>query len=123
MNMATKEIPLKEARDRHPFGPTPTSAEICLLTACRDRVLVEDSIAKKNLPPLITSTTDGFCITFADVRYTSPEVHVRLNILDDIPAGGRYTDSLARGEAARIATGATIPIRCTMSGGKCSKSA
>ncbi len=55
---------------------------------------------------------DGFSMTFTSVRYVSPEARVRLIILDDVPASGWRTDRLARGEAARIATGALLPIGC-----------
>ena len=116
MSMATKEIPVEDTRDRRLFGLTPTSVDICLLMACRDRVLVEDTIAKMVLPPIKASATDGFYIAFADVRYTSPEAHVRTNFVDDIPAGSWRVDCLAREKAARMVTGAPILIRCTMSG-------
>ena len=116
MSMDTIEIPVEDTRDRRPFGLTPTSVEICLLTASRDRVLVEDTIAKMDLPPIKASAADGFCIVFADVRYASPEAHVRLNIVNDIPAGSWRADSLAREKVARMVTGAPILIRCTMSG-------
>ena len=116
MSMATKEIPVEDTRDRRLFGLTPTSVDICLLMACRDRVLVEVTIAKMDLPPIKASATDGFCIAFADVRYTSPEAHVRMNFVDDIPAGSWRADCLAREKVARMVTGAPILIRCTMSG-------
>ena len=121
--MAIKEIPVEEARDRPPLGLTPTSAEICLLTTCGDRVQVEDTIANTNIPAFITSATEGFCITFVDVRNTSPEAHVRLNIVDDIPVGGWRADCLALEIIGRIANGVSISIRCTMSGEQYSKSA
>ena len=78
MSMATIEIPVEDTRDRRTFGLTPTSVEICLLTASRNRVLVEDTIAKMDLPPIKASAADGFCIVFADVNYASPEVGVSL---------------------------------------------
>lgn len=70
--MTTKEIPVEEARDRRPFGLIPTSTGICLLTACRDRVFIEDTIANTNIPPFITSATDGFCIKFFGCALSLP---------------------------------------------------
>jgi molybdopterin biosynthesis enzyme len=81
MNMATKDLPIEEARDRRLAGQPLTSAENCPITACRDRDHFEDTIANTNIPPFYASAIYGFCKTFADVRYASPEAHLRLNIV------------------------------------------
>ena len=64
------------------------------------------------IPPFTTSAMDGFCMMSMDVRFASTEVNLRLNIVDNIPAGSWRTDGLVRGEAARIATGSPLPIGC-----------
>ncbi len=95
--MATKEIPVEDAREWHFSKLTPTSAEICHRG---DRVLVEDIIVNTNIPPLTASAMEGFYMMFTDVRYASIEVHVPLIIVDDTRAGGWIIYRLAREEAA-----------------------
>ncbi len=112
MNAVTSDISVKEARARILSELTPTASEICPFETSYDRVLAEDIIAATNIPPFHSSAMDGFCMAYEDVQNVSPEAPLRLKIIDDIPAGVWRKEPLDHGEAARIATGAPLPIGC-----------
>jgi molybdopterin molybdotransferase len=83
-------------------GPLPPE-KVSLLDA-RGRVLAEEVIASRNLPPRDNSAMDGYACRHGDL---SPGV--RLRVLEEIPAGGEGTRTLGPGEAAKIMTGAPVP--------------
>lgn len=69
------------------------------------RILAEPLTAPIYLPPFDRSSMDGFAVRAEDVQQTG----VVLTLVDDIPAGKQSTIHIARGQAARIMTGAAIP--------------
>lgn len=76
------------------------------LTEAYGRVLAEDVISDRDVPPHDNSAVDGYAVHHADL---SPEAEVCLPVAMRVPAGHVPERPLARGEAARIFTGAPVP--------------
>lgn len=76
------------------------------LTAAVGRVLAEDIVSDRNVPPHDNSAVDGYAVHFADL---SPDDETRLPIVMRVPAGSVPDRALRPGEAARIFTGAPVP--------------
>lgn len=74
------------------------------------RVLAENIDADINIPPFPNSSMDGFAVKADDLRGASEESPVRLAIVGDIPAGIVPEVHVESGQAARIMTGAQMPI-------------
>lgn len=98
-------LSVTEARERILSHFTSGEAEITPLTNCASRVLAADIISPHDIPPFDNSAMDGFAIRTEDTSASS----VTLQVVTDIPAGSNPAVTLARGEAARIMTGAQIP--------------
>jgi len=75
------------------------------LTAARGRVLAEDVIADTDLPPFDRALMDGYVVRAADTAGAP----VRLRIVGEAAAGRGWRETLQKGEAVRIMTGAPVP--------------
>jgi len=84
----------------------PLPARRALLADALGLTLAEDVVADIDLPPFDKALMDGHAVRSADLD--SPGQH-RLVVVDEILAGRAPTRALARGEAARIMTGAPLP--------------
>ena len=73
------------------------------------RVLGEDILATRNIPPWDNSAMDGYAVRWQDIQRASPENPVILKVLADLPAGRVYKGLVGPQEAVRIMTGAPIP--------------
>ena len=73
------------------------------------RVIAEDIYARRNIPPLDNSAMDGYALRSEDVQKASPNHPIRLEVIEDLPAGFISTKTLEKGKAIRIMTGAPIP--------------
>ncbi len=82
--------------------PKPPKTETLAVTECLGRVLAEPVIARVNVPPFDNSAMDGFAVRSGDLP---GEVLVSQRI----PAGA-VAEPLAPNSAARIFTGAMIPL-------------
>ncbi|MCB9435829.1 MAG: molybdopterin molybdotransferase MoeA [Anaerolineales bacterium] len=80
-------------------------AESVALEDAFERVLSEDVVASYPLPPFANSSMDGYAVQCADLE----PIPVRLQVVQDIPAGHAPEQVLERGQAARIMTGAPLP--------------
>ncbi len=69
------------------------------------RVLCEDIVSDSDLPPFDRSQMDGFAVIASDTK-ASP---VELAIVGESAAGRGWHQTLKRGEAVRIMTGAPVP--------------
>jgi molybdopterin molybdotransferase len=69
------------------------------------RVLAEDLAATSNIPPFNRSAMDGFAVFAADVA----NAPVELEISGEARAGGGMPETLSRGRAMSIMTGAPVP--------------
>jgi molybdopterin molybdotransferase len=88
----------------HALGPEKVS-----LLESLGRVIAEDISAKRDIPPLDNSAMDGYALKFEDVQKASPDHPVRLEVIEDLPAGFISKKKLERGKSIRIMTGAPIP--------------
>lgn len=84
----------------------PLGAETVPAADAQGRVLVEPVVSTRTLPPEDNSAMDGYAVRAADVA-AAP---VSLPVVYEVPAGGHAPRALAPGEAARILTGAPIPV-------------
>jgi molybdopterin molybdotransferase len=73
------------------------------------RVIGEDIYAKRDIPPLDNSGMDGYVMRWEDIQSASDHHPIRLEVVEDLPAGSIPTKTLGRGQAFRIMTGAPIP--------------
>ncbi|WP_404989549.1 gephyrin-like molybdotransferase Glp [Caballeronia sp. LZ016] len=72
------------------------------------RVLAADVISPLDVPPMHTSSMDGYAVRAADLAAASDAAPVTLPVSQRVPAG-HTAEPLAAGTAARIFTGATVP--------------
>lgn len=73
------------------------------------RVLGEDVVAGRNIPPKDNSAMDGYAVCWQDTAGAAAEHEVVLEVVEDIPAGAIPQKKLLTGQAARIMTGAPLP--------------
>lgn len=73
------------------------------------RVIGEDIFAPRDIPPFDNSGMDGYAVKWEDVQNTSSENPVKLEVVEDLPAGFISKRILEKGQAIRIMTGAKIP--------------
>lgn len=81
------------------------SVEMCDTMAAAGRVLASDLTSPISMPALDTSSMDGYAVRVGDVRAAG----TRLPVSQRIPAGS-VGHVLAPGTAARIFTGAPLPL-------------
>ena len=80
------------------------SAEDAKLLDAADRVLAEDLVAPRDLPPWDNSQMDGYAVRAADLRHGAV-----LAVTETVFAGRVATKRVGAGEAIRIMTGAPMP--------------
>jgi molybdopterin molybdotransferase len=102
-------LSVSEARERMLSQFQALSTESIPLIAAAQRVLAEDVTAAHDLPLFDNSSMDGFAIRAEDSLPAAAGARVSLRVVADIPAGTAPKVTLARGEAARIMTGAQMP--------------
>jgi molybdopterin molybdotransferase len=79
------------------------------LLQAQGRVLGEDIIAPRHIPPWDNSAMDGYAVRWADIQKASAINPALLKVLADLPAGRVYKGRVGSGEAVRIMTGAPLP--------------
>jgi molybdopterin molybdotransferase len=72
-------------------------------------VLAEDIVSQVDIPAWTNAAMDGYAVRASDVHGASAASPVRLQVLEQIPAGTTPTRTLGPGECARIFTGAALP--------------
>lgn len=75
------------------------------LVDCVGRILAEDIIADMDLPPFNRSQMDGYAVVAKDTA----NAPVSLRIVGESAAGHGWHNTMKRGEAVRIMTGAAVP--------------
>lgn len=97
-------IDVRTALERVLSPAAPLAAERIALTAARGRVLAENVISDRDVPPFRNSAMDGYAFRFADLAASDNS----LPLGETIPAG-HVPRPLAPGEAAAIMTGSVVP--------------
>ena len=72
-------------------------------------ICAEDVVATMSLPSFDNSAMDGYAVHSADVAGASADQPVLLPVVGEIGAGQAGPRTLARGNAAKIMTGAPVP--------------
>ena len=88
----------------------PVGTETVPADACCGRVLAEDLISPEAVPPFPKSPLDGYALRGEDTAEASPERPVVLRITEEISAGSAPKLPVGSGWAAKILTGAPIPV-------------
>jgi len=79
------------------------------LGQARGLALAEAVASEIDVPGFDNSAMDGYAIVSADTAAASRENPVMLRLIEDLPAGTAPTQSVGRGTAAKIMTGAPVP--------------
>ena len=77
------------------------------------RILAEDVYAGGDVPPFDRSPFDGYAFRAEDTAGASKENPVTLRILEEVPAGSMWTQTVTPGTATKILTGAPVPPGAT----------
>ncbi|MBN2403677.1 MAG: molybdopterin molybdotransferase MoeA [Spirochaetes bacterium] len=110
MSTTKLEVSFGEARDIVLKSVQPLGFEDISIFEATDRVLYDNIISDIITPPLDNSSMDGYAIIAEDSRGASNEKPIKLEIIDEIQAGGTIAGKkVERGSAIRIMTGAPIP--------------
>jgi molybdopterin molybdotransferase len=72
------------------------------------RILATAVVSPLDVPPMNTSSMDGYAVRASDLAGASADRGITLPVSQRIPAG-QAAEPLAEGTAARIFTGATVP--------------
>ncbi len=107
--MSAQNLSVEEAQSRILDGLGPLGAEQLDVGSVAGRVLAQDLVAGRQVPPEDNSAMDGYALGVRDgSRAESGEV-LDVEVAGEIPAGGRPGEPLVPGQAARIFTGAPLP--------------
>lgn len=102
-------IPVKEALNQILESIPVLSLEKVGILDALGRVVGEDIIAHRSIPPKDNSAMDGYALHWDDTIGTMLDHPVSLDVIEDIPAGKIPERAVGRGRASRIMTGAPIP--------------
>ncbi|MDO9485200.1 MAG: molybdopterin molybdotransferase MoeA [Actinomycetota bacterium] len=91
-------------------GIAPLAATSLDLAEANGCVLAEDVHAMWALPSFANSAMDGYAVIASDVADASVSHPVALQVIEDIPAGSWPLLEVTSGTAARIMTGAPLPV-------------
>ena len=103
-------LTVAEARDRILARLSVLDGEEIPLLESRERVLVEEVRAIRDVPPFTNSAMDGYAVRAADIRAATPERPLRLRLLGEIRAGEAASTTVLETTAIRIMTGAMLPV-------------
>ena len=82
---------------------------VTLLTAI-DRILATPVVSQLDFPHWDNSAMDGYAVRYEDVKDSSAAQPVVLQVVEEIPAGRSPQQTIEPGQAARILTGAVMPM-------------
>ena len=102
-------VPVDEARDRVLAAVEPLPPLALPLTDAFGCVVVQDQIARVDLPEFPSSGMDGFAVRAGDLADARPDAPAELKIVGRAMIGHRPEATVGAGEAVKIATGAPIP--------------
>jgi len=102
-------VTVEEALDKILSRIKPLGFEKVSILEALGRVIAEDIYADRDIPPFDNSGMDGYAVRSEDIRNASSNRPVRLEVIEDLPAGFISKKGLEQGKAIRIMTGAPIP--------------
>ncbi len=102
-------LSVEEAQQRVLALVAPLPAEDAPILQTLGRVLAEDIVADRDVPPLANSAMDGYALRAADIASATPDQPVGLRIVAELAAGKVLERPVRAGEAVRIMTGAPLP--------------
>ncbi|MCS6814963.1 MAG: molybdopterin molybdotransferase MoeA [Cyanobacteria bacterium] len=88
----------------------PSHTDVVALIHAYDRILAAPIVSPVDFPHWDNSAMDGYAVQFADVHGCTTEQPVTLTVVEEIPAGQSPRYVLQSGQAARILTGAMMPV-------------
>jgi molybdopterin molybdotransferase len=103
-------LSVQEARERILSILQPVETEWVSIDNCAGRILAGEISASADLPGFANSSMDGFAVISADTSGASWTAPANLNVIEDIPAGKTPVHEIEAGQAARIMTGAMLPL-------------
>ena len=103
-------LPVKDALQRLVSPFVTLDSDFVPLPESVGRILAKDIIASSDLPLFDNSSMDGFAVVAADLTQACESTPITLLVVDDIPAGKLPTKNIQPGQAARIMTGAPLPL-------------
>ncbi|MEM9574038.1 MAG: gephyrin-like molybdotransferase Glp [Pseudomonadota bacterium] len=103
--MSTSAIKVEEALIRLLAGALPLSPESIAIEDAQDRILAEDTFAKRTQPPFTASAMDGYAVRSQDVIQPG----AKLTIIGEVAAGYTLDKFVGENETVRIFTGAPVP--------------
>ncbi len=106
-------LPVKQAEGIilelvQPLDPIRDREQVGLLSAS-GRILAESIVGTLDFPHWDNSAMDGYAVRYEDVADCSGDRPVRLEIIEEIPAGKPPQKTINPGQAARIFTGSMMP--------------
>ena len=102
-------LPVEEAQERVLSEVSFLGTELVPLTEASGRTLAEDVEAIRDIPLRDNSAMDGYAIIATDIAGAAGDHPVRLEVIEDVPAGVVASREVRPGTAIRIMTGALIP--------------
>ncbi len=106
-NDNSKPLTVEKALQRIKQDLQATSGEEQLaIRSALGRILAEDVLSQINVPPYNNSAMDGYVMRGADLP---TEGKAQITIIGTSFAGQPYTETIQKGQCARIFTGAVIP--------------
>jgi molybdopterin molybdotransferase len=102
-------IPVEEALQKILSRVKPLGLEKVSLSDALGRVIAEDIYASRDIPPFDNSGMDGYAVRSEDIQNASSKHPIRLEVIEDLPAGFISKRRVETGKAIRIMTGAPIP--------------
>src|SRR4028119_95410 len=84
--------------------------ELVDLSAATGRILAAPVTSDLDFPHWDNSAMDGYAVRYTDVKSSNTQEPAVLEIVEEIPAGYQPKCSIQQGQAARILTGACMPL-------------
>lgn len=105
-----EDLTVAEALQAVLDGVSILSTETVPILDALGRVLAERVVAADSLPPFANSSMDGYAVRADDITNACTQTPVTLDVVTDIAAGNVPDVTLEAGCAARIMTGAPMPV-------------
>jgi molybdopterin molybdotransferase len=102
-------ITVEKALKRILESITPLGVEKATLFDALNRIIGEDIMASRDIPPQDNSAMDGYAVKAEDTKGASADKPVTLTVIENIRSGYPPRKTLAPGEASKIMTGAFVP--------------